>query len=335
MHKIKSKMVSTVAGVALASLSTTAAFAVTWNMPTGYGDTNFHTQNAKRFAEAVTTATNGELTIKVHSHGSLFKGSEIKRAVQRGQAFIGERLLSAHANELQILATDSLPFIATSFQESKLLWQAAKPVINRNLEKQNLKILYSVSWPPQGFYTKKPVRKIEDFAGMKMRGYNTITSAVSKAVKAEPLQIGAAELPQALATGIADSFVSSGSVGNDIKVWETLKYYNDFRGWLPRNYVIVNLEEWNKLPKNIQATVESIAKLTEHGANQEVQVLTGWYLDNLRANGMEVTIADDKLRNALAERTKFMLDEYLKKSGKDGKEIIDRYNALKAKAGLK
>ena len=82
---------------------------VTWDMPMAYADGNFHTQNGKAFADAVTKATGGELEIVVHGGGSLFKGNEIKRAVQTGQAPIGERLLSAHQNENPIFGVDSVP----------------------------------------------------------------------------------------------------------------------------------------------------------------------------------------------------------------------------------
>ncbi len=309
-------------------------YAETWNMPTAYPESNYQTQNVHRFANAVTKATDGKLTIKVHSGGSLFKGNEIKRAIQTGQANIGERILSAHANELPVLATDSVPFLATSFEESALLWQAAKPVIDAQLKAQNLKLLYSVPWPPQGFYTKKPVHKIVDFKGMRMRGYNTITSEIAAAVGAEPVQIEYAELSQALATGIADSFISSGSSGYDVKAWESLSDYNDFRAFLPRNYVIVNLKAWNKLPQDVRRTVEAIAETVEHGANQQAQNLTNWYLDQFRANGMNVTIASPELRAELQQKTKHLMDDYLAKTGADGKKIIAEYNRLKKEAGL-
>ena len=100
-----------------------------WDMPMAYADSNFHTQNGKDFAEAVKVATGGELEIVVHGGGSLFKGNEIKRAIQTGQAPIGERLLSAHQNENPIFGVDSVPFLATSFEASDKLWSAARPTI--------------------------------------------------------------------------------------------------------------------------------------------------------------------------------------------------------------
>ena len=85
-----------------------------WDMPMAYSATNFHSQNGVMFADAVRIATGGEIDITVHPGGSLFKGGEIKKAIQTGQVPIGERLLSGHQNESLIFGTDSIPFLATS-----------------------------------------------------------------------------------------------------------------------------------------------------------------------------------------------------------------------------
>ena len=101
---------SVLAAVAALGLAVGSARAAEkWDMPMAYADSNFHTQNGKLFAEAVGIATGGKLEIVVHGGGSLFKGNEIKRAIQTGQAPIGERLLSAHENENPIFGTDSVP----------------------------------------------------------------------------------------------------------------------------------------------------------------------------------------------------------------------------------
>ena len=77
-----------------------------WDMPMAYSATNFHSQNGVMFADAVRIATGGEVDITVHPGGSLFKGNDIKKAVQTGQAPIGERLLSAHQNESLLFGAD-------------------------------------------------------------------------------------------------------------------------------------------------------------------------------------------------------------------------------------
>src|ERR1700750_550998 len=106
--------------------SISSAFAQTkWDMPTPYPASNFHTENIMQFASDVEKATNGKLKITVHSNASLFKAPEIKRAVQGGQAQIGEILLSGYSNEDPIFGVDSVPFLATSYADARRLWLAS------------------------------------------------------------------------------------------------------------------------------------------------------------------------------------------------------------------
>src|SRR2546430_14251334 len=64
-----------------------------WDLPAAYSPANFHTENLVQFADDVDKASGGKLKITVHSHASLFKAPEIKRAVQGAQDQAGEILL--------------------------------------------------------------------------------------------------------------------------------------------------------------------------------------------------------------------------------------------------
>jgi len=77
-----------------------------WDMPTPYGDSTFHTVNIRQFAQDVDTATNGALTITVHSAGSLFPHGEIKNAVRSRQVALGEFFLSTLSNEDLVLVLE-------------------------------------------------------------------------------------------------------------------------------------------------------------------------------------------------------------------------------------
>ncbi len=328
VHRTVSTTAAAVAG-ALAMLGSQGALAEKWDMPMAYADSNFHTQNGKAFAEAVNVATGGKLEIVVHGGGSLFKGNEIKRAVQTAQAPIGERLLSAHQNEDAMFGVDSVPFLATSFEASEKLWQAARPTIEEVLAKQNLVLLYSVPWPPQGLYFKKPVTSTADTKGVKFRSYNTATARMAELMGMLPVQVEAAELTQALATGVAEAFISSGSTGYDRKVWEHLTHFYEVNAWLPRNYVFVNKQAWEALDESTQNIVRGLAMLAEKAGTTKSQQLTDWYLAQLAANGMQVQPAGDQLRGELEQIGATMTEEWLEKSGSQGKAVVDAFESMK------
>ena len=298
-----------------------------WDMPMAYADSNYHTQNGKLFAKAVGICTGGELEIVVHGGGSLFKGGEIKRAVQTGQAPIGERLLSAHQNENAIFGVDSVPFLASSFDNSDKLYAAARPTMGKILDEQNMVLLYGVPWPPQGMYFKKEINSVADMKGIKFRAYNAATARLAELGGMLPVQIEAAELSQALATGVAEAFISSGSTGYDKKVWEHLTHFYDTQAWLPRNYVFANKDSYNGLSDQVKNCLKSSAMLAEAAGTTRARELTGWYLAQLAANGMTVIPPGDKLAAELAKMGDTMSKEWSEAAGAEGAAIVDAYKA--------
>ena len=325
MQQLKTSLI---AGAAALAVSATAAGAETWDMPMAYPDSNFHSQNGKAFAECVANGTNGELEIVVHPGGSLFKGNEIKRAVQTGQAPIGERLLSAHQNEEAVFGFDSVPFLATSYEASDKLWEAARPIIEETLDEQNMVLLYAVPWPPQGIYTKKPLESASDLQGVKFRSYNAATARMAELMGAVPVQIEEAELSQALATGVADSFISSGSTGYDRKVWEHVTHWYDVAAWLPRNAVFVNKDAWQALDEVTQQALQDCAAQAAEAGTAESARLNDWYKEQLAANGMSIQAPGDQLRADLEQIGATMTNEWLDATGDAGKEIIGAYESM-------
>lgn len=311
--------------VSVFALGSTAIAAENWDMPMAYPASNYHTENAQVFVDAVEACTGGELKITIHAGGSLFKGNEIKRAVQIGEAQIGERLLSAHANENSVFGYDSVPFLATSFEASDKLRDAAKPTLNKVLNDQGLTLLYSVPWPPQGLYFKQEVNTTADIAGTKFRAYNAATARVAELAGMVPTQIEASELKQALATGVVSAFISSGSTGVDEKVWEDLTHFYDAKAWLPRNSIFVNTEAFDALPEASQKCLMDEAATAEKVGTETAEKLAGGFLATLAENGMQVTEPGADLAADLGAIGETMTGEWLASAGDDGAAIVDAF----------
>jgi TRAP-type C4-dicarboxylate transport system substrate-binding protein len=319
------RIVRLLAAVALTGAALAVSAQTKWDLPAGYPAGNPHTQNLNQFAVDVAKATGGKLAITVHPNGALFKAPEIKRAVQTGQAQIGEVLMSLLVNENPVFGVDSIPFVATSFDEAYKLWQAQRPVAERILAAQGIKLLYAVAWPPQGIYTKKMLNSTADMKGLKWRAYNPATTRIAQLVGAQPLTIQAAELSQALATGVVDSFMSSGATGVDSKVWESLTHFATVDAWLPKNMVIVNQKEFDKLDKATQEAVLKAARDAEERGWKRMREYTNETLATLRANKMTVYAPNPQFKAELAKIGETMLEEWLKTAGADGQAIISAF----------
>jgi TRAP-type transport system periplasmic protein len=311
---------------ACAAVSGSALSQTKWDLPSGYAPNTFQVQNLQWFADEVDKATAGKLKITLHPGASLFKANEIKRAVQTGQTQIGEFILSGAANENALFGVDSIPFLATTYPAAKKLDDASRPALDKLLAGQGMKLLYTVPWPGQSLYSKKPVAGLADLKGTKMRAYNPATTRIAELVGAQPVTIQLAELPQALATGGVDTFLTSSASGVDSKLHEQVKYFYDVNAWLPRNAVVVNAKAFDALDKPTQAALlKAGAAAGERGWKISDQK-DGEYLKELAAKGMTVDRSSAKLKSELKAIGERMTAEWLKQAGADGQAIIDAYN---------
>ncbi len=314
-------------GAAL-GLAAGPAAAETWDMPMAYAASNYHSENNAAFAEAVTERTGGELEIKPHAGGSLIGGGEIYGAVRRGIAPIGERLMSALGNEDPLFEIDAIPFLATSFADSRKLYEASRPEIEKLMDEQGLVFLYAVPWPPQGLYSTKPVEKVADMEGVKFRAYNAATSRLAELMGAVPTKIETAELSQAFATGVAESMISSGSTGYDRKLWEYVNYWYDTQAWLPKNMVFANKDAWEDLDEETRAIIREEAAKAEAAGWAKAEELNQWYADQLAENGMTVAPPSEQLAREFKELGETMATEWKEKAGESGRKVLEAYGKM-------
>lgn len=316
-------------GLALAAttlpFSLMASAQTKWDLPAAYPASNFHTVNIQQFADDVDKATGGKLKITVHAGASLFKAPEIKRAVQGGQVQIGEILLANFANEWAIYGADGMPFLADSYDEAMKLYKAQKPLMDKKLGEQGMMLLYSVPWPPQGIYSKKPLNSAADLKGMKWRAYSPATARIAELVGAQPVTVQAAEVSQAFATGVTESMMSSGSTGWDAKLYEHVKYWYNTQAWLPKDAVIVNKAAFDALdPATKQAVLKAGAEAETRGWAASKKA-NGETLDKLKANGMEILEPSPQLKADMKKVGDTMLKEWLDKAGPDGQAMLDAF----------
>ena len=297
-----------------------------WNMATAYPDPFFHTKNIHRFVKEIADASKGDLKITVHSAQSLYKLPEIHRAVQSGQIQMGETIVSLLANEDRVYEVDSLLFFAESYDQAKRLWKVSKPFIASRLAKKGLTLLYSVPWPPQGFYAKMELKSADDFKGLRFRAYNATISRYAAAVGAVPTTVQLVDIPQAFSTGIVDAMITSATTGVLTKSWDYLTHYHDTRAGLGKNMVIVNTRAFRRLSEGTrEAVLDAAARAEPRGwemSANETAKMTAKLAEKL-------TVVPPKpgLMKGLRAAGARMVEDWLSKAGPDGKKILDAYRA--------
>ena len=324
-------MLGVVAATGMLAVTLSAqAQQVRWDLPAAYAASNFHTENLVQFAADVEKATGGKLKITVHPNASLFKAPEIKRAVQSGQAQLGEILLVNFENEHPLFGLDGVPFLATSYAASRKLAQVQQGPLNDLLGRQGMKLLYTVAWPPQGLYSKKVISSGQDLKGSKWRSYSPATAKIGDLLAAQPVTVQAAELTQALATGVVETFMTSGATGFDSKVYEHIRHYYELNAWLPKNAVIINSKAFEALDPASQKAVLEAGAAAEARGWKVSEEKNQWYVEQLKAKGMEISPSPPRLTEDMAKVGAVMqIDwkEKMKKAGADGDAIFSAFQA--------
>jgi TRAP-type C4-dicarboxylate transport system substrate-binding protein len=300
---------------------------VKWDMPTPYSDGEFHTRNVRAFAEDVKQATGGKLDINVHSNGSLIKHPDILRAVSTGQVNIAEFLLSQFGNEDPMFEADNIPFVAAGYDSAAKFYQAQKPLLVKHLASRGLTLLYSVAWPGQGIYTKEPLKSVADLKGSKFRTYSPLTARLAELLGASPTVVQVPDVPQMFATGGIQAMITSSATGTSTKAWEFVKNYYDTSAFHPKNAVTVNTRSFQRLPADQQKALREAADRAESRGWGMSKVREYEANEMLKKNGMTIHQPDAAMKSAFAKVGNQILDEWQKKAGPEGQQLIKTYRS--------
>lgn len=326
---INRRMMGPLAAGLLALSATGAAAQTRWDLASAYLPTNFHTQTLAQFVDEVDQATNGQLKITLHANSSLFKAPEIKRAVQGRQVQAGEILMVTFENENPVLGIDGVPFLATTYEDARRLYAVQKPALQSYFERHGMILLYSVPWPAQGLYSRKPVETIADLRGLKWRAYSPATARMGELMGAQAVNVVSAELSQALATGVVDAFITSSQTGVDSRVYESLKYFYDLQAWIPKNAVMVSASAFGALTREQQgAVMRAAAAAEERGWKASVEMNEA-SKKTLASNGVQILQPPPALTAELKKIGATMYDEWKKRAGSELTAIMNAYQAGK------
>jgi TRAP-type C4-dicarboxylate transport system substrate-binding protein len=294
-------------------------------MATPYGDASFHTQNTKQFAEDVAEATDGELTITVHSGGSLVAHGEIKPSVRRGTIDAGEVFLSVLSNDDPIFEVDTLPGVAGSYDEAFALWEATKPMITELFAYEGLIPLYAVAWPAQGIYTAEPLTDPEQFEGLRVRAPNINTQRFVSNLGGSPTETEESDIPTAFSTGRVDAMITSSSTGNSMAAWDYVSDYTNANLWLPKNIVFISQRSFDGLDEATQEALMAAAERAEARGWEMSREDNEASLAVLEENGITVSEPNDVISEALQAAGDKLFQDWESRADDEAKQALETY----------
>lgn len=296
------------------------------DLATVWPDGNFHTKNAKLFAEEVGKATGGQVQITVHSGGSLgYKGPEQLNAVRDGMVPMADILNIQQVGDAPLLGIEGVPFLVGSADELKVLQKYARPEFDKIATKFNQKILYTVPWPTQYLHASVKTDKLDGLKGLKIRVPDRQAGDMVNALGMAAVQIPWGETVPALASGAVVGVTTSAVSGVDGKFWEFLKvFYKTNHVWSSQ-IVTINNDAWKKIsPANQKVILDLAAKLEPEfwKVSAEADVASA---KRLTEGGMEMIEVPAPMMKDMREKTVTLEKAFIDRAGPTAAEIIAKY----------
>lgn len=304
--------------------SAATANAITWQVATPTPDTSLHAENLAQFAKEVESASEGKLKISLKPDPAL-KAPAVRRAVADGKSALGELQLADLQTEWQTFGLDSIPFLASGYPRAHKLYQAQRVALGKKLASQGLVMLYSVPSPPLGLFLKKPVDKLTDLRGLGWAAYSPATERMAKLLGAKPVAVPEAQLVQTVAHGKVDAALVSAD-GFSADAIEGMEVFVDLQAWLPRHAVLMNLKAFEQLDPATRKAVVKAAITAEQRGWKQSEARHQRFLAAIKDMGLTVAPPSEVLRTGLQKTVgEPMLDEWLQRTGPEGKLLIDDY----------
>jgi TRAP-type C4-dicarboxylate transport system substrate-binding protein len=202
--------------------------------------------------------TNGRVKITYYPGGTLLKGATLYSGVLSGIADIGQSVFGYNRGVFPAMEAFCLPHGFKSASEATMALNEFYKNFNLK-ELSKVKIMYLHAHGPPMLHSKIKIEKLEDMRGVKVRSYG-FNAAMVKALGAIPVSMDQAEVYEALSKGVADATFSPIEVLKGYKQAEVIDYSIDIEGvaYSSAMYVMMNLDKWNALPKDIQQIIEEV-----------------------------------------------------------------------------
>lgn len=280
---------------------------------------------ANEWAQEVEKRTAGRVKVTVYPGSTLMPVAQTYDSITKGTADIGYGIFTYHRGRFPLTEVIDLPLgYKSGYYATELINEYYKKFKPKELE--DVKVLWLEAHGPGFLHTKKPVSKLEDLKGMKIRT-GGLQSKIASVLGAAPVSIPITDAYDALSKGVADGICLN---DEGILIWslgDVVKCH--LRNWgttyTAGFYTVMNKEKWNSLPKDIQAIIEKIDEEWIEKAAVMWQERDEVMRDTLAKKGnqfVELTKEEDARWAALVEPVLADYVKMTKEKGLPGEEAL-------------
>jgi TRAP-type C4-dicarboxylate transport system substrate-binding protein len=283
---------------------------------------------ATDWAKEIEKRTNGKVQITVFPGGTLTPADKCYDGVVKGISDIGYSVLAYTRGKFPLSEVADLPLgIKTGLAATKLIneyYNKFKPK-----EFDEVKVMYLHGHGPGILHTKRPVNKLEELKGMKIR-CTGLAAKIVTALGGTPVAMPMGETYDSLSRGVVEGSMAPMEALKTWKWGEVIKDTTEDWGasYSTGFFVVMNKEKWNALSPDIQKVFET--------ANEEWIGRTGKMWDEVDKAGREFTLSlGNKIislskgeNEKWAKAVRPLLDDYVKNmkaKGLSGEEVLKFY----------
>jgi TRAP-type C4-dicarboxylate transport system substrate-binding protein len=208
--------------------------------------------------------SNGEIKFEKYFSGSMLKVVDVFPGLQSGAADMVEGSPAAYNRSDYRLSNVLMPYISTKADAvTKALSELyqSNADLRKEYESRNAKVLYIVPWAENTFWSAKPLAKVDDFKGLKIRSLQAVADSV-KMLGATPVAMPWGEAVEALGRGVVDAVSTvpfdSGVLGG---IYESAKFGTDGGGMGIFSVAVTafNKQRFESLSAEHQKIIEEVA----------------------------------------------------------------------------
>jgi len=301
-------------------------------------------QQLPRYFKMVEAATKGKykLDIKYYPVGTLLTPGDAYDGMTQGIVDMVQSCFSYTPGRFPVMWALYKPGIAppeNCHAAAHAIWEYYNTLKPKELE--DSKVLYLWAVGPGWLHSKKPITTVADIKGLKIRSTGAFVDAV-KLLGAEPIAMPMGDVYLAAQKGLIDSLISPPET---LETWKHHEIF-DYSVFLPTvyshfQYLVMNLNKWKSLPKDLQDAFDAVAKdaVKEAGQIWEYNNQKGIEFAKAQRGGHHFSHFSDSEVAKLLKIIRPIRDSYieeLNKKGLPGEKIVttaatimDKYNKQK------
>lgn len=283
---------------------------------------NHLTRGQEFFAKRVDEISKGRIKVAVYPAGQLYSVKDYPRVVPSGALDMAQCSYDKWSGLVPVSTILSLPFLFNSWSH---VWaftdSEGGEIMKKEMEKVGIKQLFWMQDASLGFVSKKPLHKIEDFKGVRVRSPDETNSWTIQALGGVPTFLAGGEVYMALQRGTVDAAVSSVTSFVDRKFFEVTKYFTETNYVYGMYLCMINFKKWNELPVDVKEILATAGRETQEWGRKEIVKMEVDARDTLRKK-MEAYVLPTAERDRWKQASESVYETCIQKTGDIGKKLI-------------